>query len=156
MKIVADLTFEVTPGDAGRGAHPTPTTGRVRADGTDVVVELSADPSLAGTGTRPLVRPVARTLDEQGLTVRLTGPSGELVRLGHGVRAPWWQVPATGSRLIELASVPRVVRALRGPRLFEVALPPLVAQPAVLRVSRRRRALLVARQGLRRLTNRRR
>ena len=36
MKIVADLVFEVVP-DASRGSRPTPVTGRVRADGSEVV-----------------------------------------------------------------------------------------------------------------------
>jgi hypothetical protein len=157
MKIVADLTFEVTSDDGGPGAHPTPTTGRVRADGSDVTVEFSQTPSLAGTGTRPLVRPLARTLDDNGLTVHLVGPSGPLLHVGHGVRAPWWQVPATGSRFIRVASVPLVVRSLRGPRLFQVALPPLVVQPGMaLTRTRRERALVIARQLVRRLTNRRR
>ena len=154
MKIVADLTFEVVPGST-RGPRPTPVTGRVRADGSEVVVELSETPSLAGAGTRPLVRPLAQALDDHGLTVRLTGPSGTLLRMGRGVRAPWWQVPATNSRRIEVA-VPLAVRSLRGPQLFRAALPPLLAQPGALRLSRRRRALAVARQGLRRLTGRRR
>lgn len=157
MKIVADLTFSVSLDDAGAGPDPTPTTGRVRADGSDVVVELSRSPSLAGSGTRPLVRPLAQALDDNGLTVHLTGPSGPLLHVGHGVRAPWWQVPATGSRFIKVASVPLVVRSLRGPRLFQVALPPFVVQPGMaLTRSRRQRVVLIARQLLRRLTSRRR
>lgn len=158
MKIVADLTFEVTLDGSGRDPHPTPTTGQVRADGSDVTVELSRTPSLAGSGTRPLVRPLAQALEDNGLTVHLTGPSGPLLHVGHGVRAPWWQVPATGSRFIRVESVPRVLRSLRdGPRLFEVALPPLLVQPATaLTRSRGQRLLLLARQVLRRVTNRRR
>ncbi|HEY0240384.1 MAG TPA: hypothetical protein VGC37_17255 [Friedmanniella sp.] len=157
MKIVADLTFSVSLAGAGAGPDPTPTTGRVRADGSDVVVELSRSPSLAGSGTRPLVRPLAQALDDNGLTVHLTGPSGPLLHVGHGVRAPWWQVPATGSRFIKVASVPLVVRSLRGPRLFQVALPPFVVQPGMaLTRSRRQRVVLIARQLLRRLTSRRR
>lgn len=155
MKIVADLHFEVTSDD-DRDPHPTPTTGRVRANGSDVTVELSRTPSLAGGGTRPLVRPFAKTLEGQGLTVHVTGPSGPLLHVGHGVRAPWWQVPATGSRFVRVASVPLAVRSLRGPRLFQVALPPLLASPAALRLTPRRRRLLVVRQVLRRLTRRRR
>jgi hypothetical protein len=156
MKIVADLRFEVTTDASGRDPHPTPTTGRVRADGSDVTVEFSQTPSLAGKGTRPVVRPVAQRLDDQGLTVHLTGPSGPLLHVGHGVRAPWWQVPATGTRLIRVASVPLAVRSLRGPRLFQVALPPLLAQPGALNLSPRRRRVLVLQQALRRLTRRRR
>jgi len=157
MKIVADLRFEVTTDGSDRDPHPTPTTGRVRADGSDVVVAFSQTPSLAGKGTRPVVRPVAQSLDDQGLTVHLTGPSGPLLHVGHGVRAPWWQVPATGSRLIRVASVPLALRSLRGPRLFEVALPPLVVQPGMaLTRTRRERVRIAARQLLRRVTRRRR
>jgi len=151
VRIAADLTFEVQLDEVG------PTTGRVRGVGSDVTVELSRTPSLAGTGTRPLVRPLARTLDDNDLTVHLTGPDGPLLRLGHGVRAPWWQVPATGSRFIEVVSVPRALRSLRGPKLFQVALPPSVVQPGMaLTRTRRERARVIARQLLRRVTNRRR
>jgi hypothetical protein len=157
MKIVADLTFSVTPNDAVRGPRPTPTTGRVRAEGSDVTVAFSRTPSLAGQGTRPLVRPFAQTLNARGLTVHVIGPSGPLLHVGHGVRAPWWQVPATGSRFIEVASVPLALRSLRGPRLFEVALPPLVVQPGTALVrTRRERLQVVVRQLARRVTNRRR
>ena len=156
MKIVADLTFEVWPDGVDRGPHPTPTTGRVLADGLDVDVRFSRTPSLAGRGTRPVVRPLAQTLDDNGVTVHLTGPSGPLLHVGHGVQAPWWQVPATGSRLIRVASVPLALRSLRGPRLFRVALPPLLATPRALDVPERRRRLLVVQQVLRRLTRRRR
>jgi hypothetical protein len=153
VRIVADLTFEVQLDEVG----PGPTTGRVRGDGTEVTVELSRTPSLAGSGTRPLVRPLARTLDDQGLTVHLTGPSGPLLHVGRGVRAPWWQVPATGSRFIQIASVPLALRSLRGPRLFKVALPPFVVQPGMaLRRNRRERFVLIARQLVRRVTARRR
>ena len=156
MKIVADLRFAVTTDD-DRDPHPAPTTGQVRADGSDVTVELSQTPSLAGKGTRPVVRPLARSLDDHGLTVHLVGPSGPLLHVGHGVRAPWWQVPATGSRFVRVASIPLAVRSLRGPQLFKVALPPFVVQPGTaLTRTRRERFLLIAQQLLRRVTNRRR
>ncbi|MBB3325077.1 hypothetical protein [Microlunatus antarcticus] len=149
---MADLTFEVLLDEVG----PVPTTGTVRADGSDVTVDFSRTPSLAGSGTRPLVRPFAQALEDNGLTVHLTGPSGPLLHAGHGVRAPWWQVPATGSRFIRV-DVPLAVRSLRGPRLFEVALPPLVVQPGMaLTRSRRERLLVIARQLVRRVTRRRR
>ncbi len=151
MRIVADLAFEVQLDEVG------PTTGRVRGNGSDVTVELSRNPSLAGSGTRPLVRPLAQALDDNGVTVHVAGPSGPLLHVGHGVRAPWWQVPATGSRYVRVASVPLVLRSLRGPRLFEVALPPFVVQPGMaLTRSRRARVALIARQLLRRVTRRRR
>jgi hypothetical protein len=157
VKIVADLHFEVSSGDTGRSPHPTPTTGRVRADGSEVTVEFSRTPSLAGGGTRPLVRPLARTLDDNGLTVHLTGPEGRLLDVGHGVHAPWWQVPATGSRFVRVASVPLALRSLRGPRLFQAALPPRVVQPGTaLTRNRRERLLIIARQLVRRVVRRRR
>lgn len=157
MEIVADLTFSVTPDDSALGWRSSPVTGRVRADGSEVTVEFSQTPSLAGSGTRPLVRPLAHGLDDHGLTVHLTGPDGPLLRVGYGVRAPWWQVPATRSRRIEVASLPLALRSLRGPRLFRVALPPLLVQPGTaLTRSRRQRLALVVRQVLRRLTHRRR
>jgi hypothetical protein len=157
MKIVADLHFQVSSDDAAADPHPTPTTGRVLADGSDVTVEFSQTPSLAGKGTRPVVRPLAQTLDDSGLTVHLVGPAGPLLHVGHGVRAPWWQVPATGSRFVKVASVPLAVRSLRGPRLFKVALPPFVVQPGMaLTKTRRERVFLIAQQLLRRVTNRRR
>ena len=52
MKIVADLRFEVTTDASGRDPHPTPTTGRVRADGSDVTVEFSQTPSLGRARAR--------------------------------------------------------------------------------------------------------
>jgi hypothetical protein len=157
MKIVADLRFQVTPDASGPGPHPAPPTGTVRADGSDVTVAFSQTPSLAGKGTRPLVRPLAQTLDDNGLTVHLTGPEGTLLDVGHGVRAPWWQVPATGSRFIRVVSLPLALRSLRGPRLFQVALPPLIVQPSMaLTRTRRERVRIVARQLLRRVVRRRR
>jgi len=156
MKIVADLRFEVTT-DGDRDPHPAPTTGQVRADGSDLTVEFSQTPSLAGKGTRPVVRPLASTLDDNGLTVHLVGPAGPLLHVGHGVRAPWWQVPVTGSRFVRVASIPLAVRSLRGPRLFKVALPPFVVQPGMaLTKGRRERFFLIVQQLVRRATKRRR
>ena len=157
LRVRADLTFTVdVPGDA---AHPTRCTGRVEADGgRDVTVSFSPMPSLGGTSTRPLVRPLAERLDDLGLTLHVHGPDGPLVRLGAGVDAPWWQWPATRSSRIELVSARAVARSLRGPRVFEVALPPSAVLPAVgdRQRSGRRRVAVALRQLGRRVVRRRR
>jgi hypothetical protein len=104
------------------------------------------------------VRPLAERLDDLGLTLVVRGPDGPLVRLGAGVDAPWWQWPATRSSRIELLSRRALTRSLRGPRVFEVALPPSTVLPAVTdrQRSRRRRVAVALRQVGRRVTRRRR
>ncbi|WP_375425626.1 hypothetical protein [uncultured Friedmanniella sp.] len=159
LQLRADLTFTVdVPPHAGRGAHPTRCSGRVRAEGSQVEVHLSPMPSLGGSATRPLVRPLAQQLDDLGLTVQVEGPDGPLVRLGSGVRAPWWQQLVTRSSRIHLVSVRALTRSIGGPRIFEVALPPAAVLPAVFDRQRRprRRVEVALRQGLRRLTGHRR
>jgi hypothetical protein len=159
LQLQADLTFTVdVPAHAGRGAHPTRCTGRVRAEGQQVEIHLSPMPSLGGSATRPLVRPLAQRLEDLGLTVQVEGPDGPLVRLGSGVRAPWWQQLVTRSSRIHLVSVRALARSVGGPRIFEVALPPAAVLPAVSDDQRRsrRRASVSARQLLRRLTSHRR
>jgi hypothetical protein len=86
------------------------------------------------------------------------GPDGPLVRLGAGVDAPVWQWPATRSRRVELLSPRALARSLRGPRVFEVALPPAAVLPAVTgrQRSRRRRVAVALRQVARRVARRRR
>ena len=157
LRVRADLTFTVDV--PGRSARPTRCTGRVEADGgPDVTVSFSPMPSLGGTSTRPLVRPLAERLDELGLTLHVQGPDGPLVRLGAGIDAPWWQWPATRSSRIELVSPRAIARSLRGPRVFEAALPPSAVLPAVTdrQRSRRRRAAVALRQLARRVVRRRR
>lgn len=158
MHVTADLAFQVEVDGSGRASQPIRCTGRLHARGQDVTVEFTPAPSLGGSSTRPLVRPLARRLAEEGLTVHLVGPDGLLLRLGAGVRAPRWQWLATRSRIIELGAPAVLARSLRGPRLFEVALPPAVALPAATRRqrSRRGRVLVAARQLGRRVTGRRR
>ncbi len=156
MQVQADLTFTVDVPD--RAAHPTRCTGRVRSQGQLVVVALSPMPSLGGSSTRPLVRPLAQRLDDLGLTVQVEGPDGPLVRLGAGVQAPPWQQLLTRSTRIHLVSLRALVRSVGGPRIFEVALPPLAALPWVAgrQRTRRKRVLVVLRQVSRRVTGRRR
>lgn len=157
LRVRADLTFSVDV--PGHSARPTRCTGRVEADGgQDVTVTFSPMPSLGGASTRPLVRPLADRLDGLGLTLLVQGPDGPLVRLGAGVAGPWWQWPATRSSRIELLSRRALARSLRGPRVFEVALPPAAVLPAVTdrQRSRRRRAGVALRQVGRRLVRRRR
>ena len=116
VRIVADLQFTVT---AERDQPPV--TGRVRADGAVVTVDVSRAPSLLGSGDRRRSRWVAETLDRQGLTVQLRAPSGWVLAVGHQVTAPWWQRPFTGSRRIRLGPVRSLVSTARGPRIFAVA-----------------------------------
>jgi hypothetical protein len=159
LQIRADLTFTVdVPPHGGLGSHPTRCTGRVRAGGQQVDIHLSPMPSLGGSATRPLVRPLAQRLEDLGLTVQVEGPDGPLVRLGAGVRAPWWQQLVTRSSRIHLVSVRALARSVGGPRIFEVALPPAAVLPAVFNDQRRsrQRVEVVARQVLRRLTGHRR
>ena len=156
LRVTADLAFTVdVPGRAGSS---TRCTGQVRAHGQQVTVELRPMPSLGGSSTRPLVRPLANHLDHLGLTLVVVGPDGPLVRLGAGVRTPWWQVVATHGSRIELVSVRALARSVGGPKVFAVALPPAAVLPAVTRSqrSRRQRILVTARQVLRRVTGSRR
>ena len=156
MEVTADLTFRVDV--PSRSAAPTRCTGRVQADGHEITVSFSTTPSLGGSSTRPLVRPLAQQLERLGLVVRLVGPDGPLLRLGAGVRAPRWQLLATRSSRIELLSVRAVARSIGGPRLFEAALPPQAVLPAVSdrQRTRRRRAAVALRQVGRRLASGRR
>ncbi|GAA1433123.1 hypothetical protein GCM10009616_24330 [Microlunatus lacustris] len=157
LRVTADLSFTVDV--PSRSARPTRCTGRVEADGgRDVTVSFSPVPSLGGSSTRPLVRPLAERLDDLGLTLHVHGPQGPLVRLGAGVDAPWWQWPATRSSRIELLDARALARSLRGPRVFEVALPPSAVLPEVTdrQRSRRRRVGVALRQLGRRVVRRRR
>lgn len=123
MHIVADLRFQVQTVEGGRGSSDAAVTGRVDADGSVVTVDFSRTPSLLGAGGRRRARALASALDTYGVTVRLRGPTGLLVSLGHGVTAPRWQRLATGSGQIRLGSRRILLRSLRGPRLFAAALP---------------------------------
>ena len=156
LRVTADLAFAVdVPGSSGSS---TRCTGTVRADGQEVTVEFRPMPSLGGSSTRPLVRPLANQLDSLGLTLSVVGPDGPLVRLGAGVRTPWWQVIATHGSRIELVSLRALARSVGGPKVFAVALPPAAVLPAVKRVQRepRRRTIVAARQLIRRVTGSRR
>ena len=156
MRVVADLAFSVEV--PGTPARPGRCDGRVRADGQQITVELDPMPSLAGSTTRPLVRPLADRLETLGLTVQVEGPAGPLIRLGAGARAPWWQLALTHGRRVELVSVRALARSLGGPKVFEVALPDLTALPLLGRRQRtvRGRVLAAVRQLGRRVTRRRR
>lgn len=156
LRVTADLSFTVEVPAAAAG--PTRCTGRVEAAGQDITVTFDPMPSLSGATTRPLVRPLANQLSEQGLTLDVVGPDGPLIRLGARARAPWWQVPLTHGRQVELVSARALLRSVGGPRVFAVALPPQAVVPALTEEqgSRRRRAVVVVRQALRRVTGRRR
>lgn len=132
--------------------------GRVQADGQVITVEFDPMPSLGGSSTRPLVRPLANRLHDLGLTVVVAGPDGPLIRIGAEAQAPRWQQIVTRGLHVELISPRAVVRSLRGPTVFKVALPPAAVLPAVTNEQRstRRRVSVAVRQVLRRVTGRRR
>lgn len=156
MLVNADLTFQVDV--PGRSANPTRCTGRVQADGHDITVEFDPMPSLGGSSTRPLVRPMANQLHRLGLTLVVVGPDGPLVRIGARAQAPWWQRFLTRGLHVELVSVRALARSFGGPRVFEAALPPAAVLPAVTSAQRstRRRVSVAARQTARRVIGRRR
>jgi hypothetical protein len=160
VQVLADLRFtvDVPPRVGGGRPRSTRCSGQVHSEGTEVTVDLTPMPSLGGASTRPLVRPLAEQLDRLGLTVQIVGPHGPLVRLGAGVRAPWWQRLATHSARIQLLSVRALAASVGGPDVFAVALSPAAALPALGRDqrTRRRRSVLAARQLFRRVTGRRR
>jgi hypothetical protein len=154
--VTADLTFQVEV--PRRTSEPTRCTGRVRADGHEINVDFDPMPSLGGSSTRPLVRPLANQLDRLGLTVVVAGPEGPLIRIGAEARAPRWQRLLTGGLRVELLSVRGLARSFGGPRVFAVALPPAAVLPAITDDQRtlRRRASILARQVVRRATGSRR
>lgn len=156
MLVTADLTFRVDV--PGRSATPDRCTGRVRADGHDITVEVDPMPSLGGGSTRPLVRPLANQLHQLGLTVVVVGPDGPLVRIGARARAPWWQRLLTRGLRVELLSWRTLLRSVGGPKVFEAALPPAAVLPALTDAQRAtpRRISVAVRQAARRVTGRRR
>ncbi len=156
MLVTADLNFQVDV--PGRSAGSTRCVGRVQADGQVITVDFDPMPSLGGSSTRPLVRPLANQLERLGLTLVVAGPDGPLVRIGAGVRAAWWQRLVTRGLRVELLSVRTLARSLGGPKVFEVALPPAGVLPAVTDRQRttRRRVSVAVRQAVRRVTGHRR
>lgn len=156
MLVTADLTFQVDV--PGRSAAGDRCVGRVQADGQVVTVAFDPMPSLGGSSTRPLVRPLAKQLHDLGLTVVVAGPDGPLIRVGAEAHAPRWQQILTRGLHVELVSLRSVLRSFRGPQVFKVALPPAAVLPAVTHAqrTRRRRVSVAARQVLRRATGRRR
>jgi len=156
LLVTADLTFQVEV--PSRSSDPTRCTGRVSADGHDITVEFDPMPSLGGSSTRPLVRPLANQLHRLGLTVVVVGPDGPLVRIGARARAAWWQRLVTRGLRVELLSVRGLARSVGGPRVFQVALPPAAALPTLTerQRSRRHRVGDVVRQVGRRVTGKRR
>ena len=156
MLVTADLTFQVDV--PGRSAVSDRCVGQVQADGQIITVHFDPMPSLGGSSTRPLVRPLANQLHDLGLTVVVAGPDGPLIRIGAEARAPRWQQVLTRGLHVELVSPRAVVRSLRGPQVFKVALPPAAVLPAVTdgQRTRRRRVSVAARQVVRRVTRSRR
>lgn len=125
IRIEADLRFQVQ--SAAVSGRAVPVHGSIRADGAVVDVELSRTPSLA-RGARETARPLADLLYRNGLTVRLSGPSGLLAEAGV-VDAPRWHRVFTGTPRIRLGSARVLVGSVRGPQLFDAVLPSLPPSP---------------------------
>lgn len=146
LRIVADIDFSVR--DTGRGSDE-PVLGHVRADGSVVSVEFSATPSLLGLRRGQLSGDVAELLHREGVTLRVSGPSGLVVSVGREAKGPLWQRVVTGSRYARLGSARAVAGSIRGPRVLEVALPQPTKQPR--RANPGRTAIVAARRLSRRL-----
>jgi hypothetical protein len=132
VQLVGEVSFETY--QPARNSEPDlgPITGRVRAEGSRISVTFSRSPSLRGSA-RSSSRRWADLLGRAGLTVQMVGPYGPVITAGHEVCAPWWQAVATGSRRIRLGSRRAVLDTLRGPRIFDVAVPELLRPPTALR-----------------------
>ena len=115
--LIADLDFEVRTPESDQ-----PVGGRIRGDGELITIEVSRAPRVVSVGGRRQARELADLLDRHGLTVRLKSPSGWIFAAGHWVRAPWWQLPFTGTRRLRLGSVRALIAGARGPRIFDAAL----------------------------------
>jgi hypothetical protein len=130
LDLRGELSFEAhqLTRNGDRGSRPI--TGRVRANGSRISVTFSRSPSLRGP-SRSSSRRWVDLLDRSGLTVQVEGPYGPVVTAGHGVRSSWWQALTTGSHGIRLGSRRAVLGTLRGPRLFDIAVPEWVRPTAV-------------------------
>ncbi|MHA7222523.1 FHA domain-containing protein [Arthrobacter sp. RHLT1-20] len=116
--------------------------GSVRASGSEVVVSLDRIDALLGQRMPSIrdVRPLAKTLSDQGLTVVVDGPEGRIISLG-AVEVPAAQRVITRSPHIRLgklgALAPLLKRGRRSPvRAFSL-LPPGTLLPLLPTVKRR-------------------
>ncbi|MDN3937651.1 FHA domain-containing protein [Arthrobacter sp. YD4] len=136
FRVDADLEFSVTEPSGGG------TSGTVQAAGTEVKVTLSSLDSSLGQRMPSLqqLRPLAKTLAEQGLTVVIEGPQGLIASLG-AVRTGRAQRLLTRSPHIRLGNVRTVAPlARRGGRTKDAGmslLPPETPLPLLPTVKRR-------------------
>lgn len=98
VRVHADLTWRVHPRQG-----QAPWRGSVCASGDRIVVSIDSLPRFSGRRQRAVLRRVIRTLQGQGLTVTINGPTGPLLALG-AVR------PHRGARLLPGGAGIRVLR----------------------------------------------
>lgn len=118
------------------------TRGTVKASGTEVVVSLDRIDALQAQRLPSLgdLRPLAKTLSDQGLTVVVNGPDGRIISIG-AVEAPASQRVITRSPHIKLGSLgalaPMLKRGRRTPVRGFSLLPPGTLLPLLPTVKRR-------------------
>ncbi|HEX9225800.1 MAG TPA: FHA domain-containing protein [Arthrobacter sp.] len=116
--------------------------GSVKASGSEVVVSLDSTDALLSHRLPSLgdLRPLAKTLSDQGLSVVVDGPDGRIISLG-AVDAPASQRVITRSPHIKLgklgALAPMVRRGRRAPSRAFSLLPPGTMLPLFPTVKRR-------------------
>ena len=129
-----DFSLQEASGEEARGS--------VTASGTEVVVALDRVDALMSHRLPSLgdLRPLAKTLSDQGLTVVVDGPDGRIISLG-AVRAPASQRVITRSPHIKLgklgALAPMLKRGRRSPAREFSLLPPGTLLPLLPTVQRR-------------------
>ena len=129
-----DFSLQETSGEEVRGT--------VKAAGREVVVALDRIDALQSQRLPSLgdLRPLAKTLAEQGLTVVVDGPDGRIISLG-AVEAPASQRVVTRSPHIKLgklgALAPMLKRGRRSPARGVSLLPPGTLLPLLPTVKRR-------------------
>ncbi|MEC5192038.1 MULTISPECIES: FHA domain-containing protein [unclassified Arthrobacter] len=116
--------------------------GSVQASGSEVVVSLESMGALLSQRMPSLgdIRPLAKTLSDQGLTVAVEGPDGRIISLG-AVAAPASQRVITRSPHIKLgklgALAPMLKRGRRAPARGFSLLPPGTLLPLLPTVKRK-------------------
>lgn len=116
--------------------------GSVQASGAEVVVSLESMGALLSQRMPSLgdIRPLAKTLSDQGLTVAVDGPDGRIISLG-AVAAPASQRVITRSPHIKLgklgALAPMLKRGRRAPARGFSLLPPGTLLPLLPTVKRK-------------------
>ena len=129
-----DFSLQEASGEEARGS--------VKASGTEVVVALDRIDALLSHRMPSLgdLRPLAKTLSDQGLSVVVDGPDGRIISLG-AVEAPASQRVITRSPHIKLgklgALAPMLKRGRRSPARAFSLLPPGTLLPLLPTVKRR-------------------